>query len=118
MYPDIIARCRPLTTQPGKAEWGPCTLEFFFYAPSEDAAANLTSSLRELGYNLYELRGDALPETIPLCVTGCTTLIDDSTEVLVAWYEAMSELAESHGCDFDGYGRPHLDPGESWDSIM
>ena len=112
MEPEIIARHKSLTKRLDKAEGITDLIEFFFDAPSEKAAGDLSNSLRELGYVLYERSGNIPAANSRPDVSGHTSLIDDSLEVLTGWYEAMTKLAEFHSCEFDGYGRFHTDPEE------
>ena len=117
MEPEIIARYKSLTTRSDKAEKAPGFIEFFFFAPSQKAASELAESLKELGCVLYEQSTSLTLIEVRQSISGHTFLIDDSIEVLTAWYETMSELAESHNCEFDGYGRPCNDFEEDPEDI-
>jgi hypothetical protein len=113
MAQNVHDRLKELATQYGMPEDAQRPFEFFFYAPHEDAAANLSISLHELGYKLYERSNR--PGDIP--IIGHTPMMSTSSNVIAGWYEAMCELAEGHGCIFDGYGTLITEPEEGWDDI-
>jgi regulator of RNase E activity RraB len=116
MANNIHERLKELATQYGLPEDADRPMEFFFYAPNEDAVANLSISLHELGYKLYERSGNAV-ETASIAVIGHTPMMSTASKVLAEWYESMSELAENHDCIFDGYGTLITEPEDGWDWI-
>lgn len=75
-------------------------VEFFFYAPTEDAAANLSIDLSLLGYEIYETDY----QRRPICISGCTLLIPTDEESLVQWATGMEAIAAQHNAEFDGWG--------------
>ena len=116
LWSNIHEPLKELATQYGLPEDAERPIEFFFYAPNEDAAANLSISLYELGYKLYE-RSATVTGTASISVAGHTPMMNTASEVLAAWYESMSQLADSHNCVFDGYGTLITEPEEGWDWI-
>jgi regulator of RNase E activity RraB len=114
MAKNVHDRLKELATQYGMPEDAQRPFEFFFYAPHQDAATNLSISLYELGYKLYG-RTERQAGDIP--VTGHTPMMSSASKVIAAWYEAMCELAEHHNCVFDGYGTLITEPEEGWDWI-
>jgi regulator of RNase E activity RraB len=117
MAANIHERLKEIAEQYGLAEDAERPMEFFFYAPNEDAAANLSISLYNLGYKLYPRSADETNRvTIP--IVGHTPMMSTASQVLATWYEAMVELAEANGCQFDGYGTLISEPEEGWDAIL
>ena len=100
-------------TQQGMTEDALRPMEYFFYAPSMDAASNLIISLHELGYKVYKSGPPC--DAAQHCVSGHTPMMSTIVKVIAEWYEAMSELAEVHNCVFDGYGTLITEPEEGWD---
>ncbi len=75
-------------------------VEFFFYAPTEDAAANLSIDLSLLGYEIYETDY----RRTPICISGCTLLIPTDEDSFVQWVTGMEAIAQQHKAEFDGWG--------------
>jgi Regulator of ribonuclease activity B len=75
-------------------------VEFFFYANTEDAAANLSIDLSQLGYEIYKTDY----KRNPICVSGCTLLIPTDEDSFVQWVTGMEAIAQQHNAEFDGWG--------------
>jgi Regulator of ribonuclease activity B len=75
-------------------------VEFFFYAHTEDDAANLSIELSQLGYEIYETDFSHKP----VCISGCTLLIPTDEDSFVQWVAGMEAIAAAHHADFDGWG--------------
>jgi hypothetical protein len=111
MAVNIHERVKELATLYSMPEDAQRPYEFFFYAPHEDAAANLSISLHQLGYKLYERTGG---DRNRIAVMGHTPMMSSASKVIAAWYDAMCDLAVSHQCVFDGYGTLITEPEEGW----
>ncbi len=77
--------------------------EFFFYAETEDAAANLSIALHQLGYTVYE-RDNRDTKLSKYAVIGYTTPLPTDDNKMDAWSEQMEKLALEYDCKFDGWG--------------
>jgi regulator of RNase E activity RraB len=75
-------------------------VEFFFYANSEERAANLAIDLARTGYEIYPIHhsGDKW------AIVGCTSFIPINEDDLTDWAGTMCALATKHGVEFDGWG--------------
>jgi hypothetical protein len=117
MAQNVHERLKELATEYGLPIDAERPMEFFFYAATADAAANLSVRLHELGYTLYG-SSDCGPVATPVSITGHTPMMSTDSAVIAAWYEAMCDLAESVGCIFDGYGTLITESKEGWDAIL
>jgi hypothetical protein len=78
-------------------------VEFFFYADSEDKAANLSIALHQLGYTVYGVHPPREPYT-EWSITGVTPRMPFAEKAMVAWSEEMYRLGYEFDCKFDGWG--------------
>jgi regulator of RNase E activity RraB len=77
-------------------------LEFFFYTNSDEKAKKLADELAKLNYTAkYMLAVDSNTEFI---ITGWTTKIKMSDNVVKDWAKEMCELGYKYDCEFDGWG--------------
>jgi hypothetical protein len=78
------------------------SLEYFFYATSDSAAATLAQALLDLGYTSEH--GPSASDASIFVVTGWTSkmLMDEST--VVGWTQRMCELGFANDAEFDGWG--------------
>jgi len=101
MYRGIVRRILTLTKEySGKTDHTQ-SVEFFFYANTEDKACNLAIELRRLDYEVYCID----KSTDKWSVIGCTPPISLNETRLTEWGESMYELANEHGIEFDGWGK-------------
>ena len=87
----------------GKAFKPTQSLEFFFYADTEDTAANLSIALHQLGYTIYE-RGKPNKKSFKYAVLGNTPPLQTEENKMNAWCKQMEKLALEYDCEFDGWG--------------
>jgi len=98
MSPLTISQLR----EHGVAESSQRKLEFFFYTSAASKAAALANARRELGY-LAEAEKAAHDKRLQI-VTGWTTPMLVSEQIVVAWTEQMCRLGYEHDAEFDGWG--------------
>ncbi len=79
------------------------SFEFFFYADTEDAAANLSIALHQLGYIIYE-RINPNKKSFKYAVVGYTTPLATEEDKMNNWCKQMEQLALEYDCEFDGWG--------------
>src|SRR5688572_7072502 len=100
MYRRIVQRILTLTKEYGGKTGHTQSVEFFFYADTEDKAGNIAIELTRLGYGVY-----CIDKSIDKwSVIGCTPPIPVNETALTEWRESMYELANEHGVEFDGWG--------------
>jgi regulator of RNase E activity RraB len=77
-------------------------LEFFFYTNSDDKAKKLADELAKLNYSVeHRLAADSKTEFV---ITGWTTKMKMSEDVVKKWTKEMCELSYKFDCDYDGWG--------------
>lgn len=79
------------------------SFEFFFYADSENAAANIAVSLHQLGYTVYEV-GTPRFDSDKYSIIGNTPPLETEAKKMDAWCKQMTQHAEENDCFFDGWG--------------
>lgn len=77
-------------------------LEFFFYTNSDDKAKKLADALAKLSYSV-EHRLAAESKT-GFVITGWTTKMKMSEDVVKKWTKEMCQLGYKFDCDYDGWG--------------
>ena len=77
-------------------------LEFFFYTNAPNKASGLAGDLTQLGYQVEH--GESAADKRQHVVTGWTTPITMSGDVVKVWTKQMCELGFKHDCQFDGWG--------------
>lgn len=100
MYREIINRLLSLSGKYGGKSGHLQSVEFFFYAGTEDRAGNLAIKLTKMGYEVYQVAKSGEKWSI----IGCTTPIIISENNLTKWSEAMNDLANDQGTEYDGCG--------------
>lgn len=82
-------------------------LEYFFYTDTNDKAKALTNELQE---NKYEAQfGVSASDKKLFIITGWTTRMKMTDEVVINWAKQMCETGYKYDCEFDGWG---TDPGQ------
>lgn len=77
-------------------------LEYFFYTNSDDKAKKLADELSKLNYQVeHRLAVDSETEFV---ITGWTTRMKMSEDVVIKWTKEMCELGYKFDCDYDGWG--------------
>ena len=85
-------------------------LEFFFYTNTEDKAAQLANEIEKLNYSVqYKLSAS---DKKLFVITGWTTKVKMTGEIVKQWVKQMCELGYKFDCDFDGWG---TDPAQNDD---
>ena len=76
------------------------SIEFFFYADTEDKGSNLAIELAGMGYSVYgvDKSGDNWS------IIGATPMMMIDEETLTKWGETMYILADKMHVLFDGWG--------------
>jgi regulator of RNase E activity RraB len=100
MYREIINRLLSLSGKYGGKSGHDQSVEFFFYADTEDRAGNLAIELTKKGYEVYQVEKSGKKWSI----IGCTSPILISENNLTKWSEAMNDLANEFGAEYDGCG--------------
>ncbi|MHB0914765.1 MAG: ribonuclease E inhibitor RraB [Thermoleophilia bacterium] len=77
-------------------------LEYFFYTNAPEKASSLAGDLGALGYQVDH--GPSAADKRQIVVTGWTTPMKMSAEVVQAWTRQMCELGFTRDCEFDGWG--------------
>lgn len=77
-------------------------IEFFFYTNTSDKAILLAKELEKLNY-IVQNRVSAGDKRL-FIVTGWTTKIKMSEEVVKKWTNQMCEIGYKFDCEFDGWG--------------
>lgn len=77
-------------------------LEYFFYTNTAEKAAQLATEIAKLSYAVeYGMSGD---EEELFIVTGWTTKMKMTENVVQQWTKQMCELGYQFDCEFDGWG--------------
>jgi regulator of RNase E activity RraB len=98
MTPQTLALLR----QSGVTEDMELKLEYFFYTNADEKAKKLADELAKLNYTVeHRLAVDSKTEFI---ITGWTTKMKMSEEVVKKWTKEMCELGYKYDCDYDGWG--------------
>ena len=77
-------------------------LEYFFYTNTRKKGEGLAAHLGSLGYQVEVTTSASNRKQI--LVTGWTTPMMMSIEVVTAWTEAMCDAGYANDCEFDGWG--------------
>ena len=77
-------------------------LEFFFYTNTLEKANNLELELNKINYQV-ESRQSASNKK-EYIVTGWTTKMKMTDEIVKRWTKEMCEIGFKYDCDFDGWG--------------
>ena len=77
-------------------------VEYFFYTNTIQKAEAFSKELITQGYSVQH--GQAAGEKRLFVITGWTTDMKMSLQVLSEWTKQMCELGHKFDCDFDGWG--------------
>ena len=77
-------------------------LEYFFYTNSEEKAKNLATEISKLNYTVSFGVSEVSKDRF--LVTGWTTKMKMTDDVVNQWIEQMCELGYKFDCNFDGWG--------------
>lgn len=77
-------------------------LEYFFYTNTMDKAEHLATEISKLDYEVQF--GISANDKKLFIITGWTTKMKMSNEVVMKWTEQMSDLGYQFDCEFDGWG--------------
>ena len=77
-------------------------LEYFFYTNTKEKAEQLANEISKLNYSV-EFRLSAGDDN-EYVVTGWSSKIKITNDLLTAWAKEMCDLGYKFDCDFDGWG--------------
>jgi len=98
MTPVTLKQLRAYNVTPDKEK----KLEFFFYTDRAEKAGALAAELQKRNYEVKH--GPSASDAKVLIVTGWTSAMPMSDEVVLAWTRDMCAVGFAHDCDFDGWG--------------
>ena len=77
-------------------------LEYFFYTNTAEKAEQLATEIEKLNYSVKH--GVSASDKNIFVVSGWTTQMKMSEEIINHWTNQMCELGFKFDCDFDGWG--------------
>jgi len=97
------ARVLELMDHFGAKNHSSVSVEFFFYAATQDDASNLAIELSKLGYRIYTMNE---PDTAvnQWAIIGATPKMDIGESAINDWTDRMKQLAKENNSVFDGWG--------------
>jgi regulator of RNase E activity RraB len=98
MTPQTLQQLRTYKVTPDKRR----KLEFFFYTDTVEKAAALSAELAKKDYEVKHRPSDSNAKV--QIITGWTSEILMSENVVLDWTKEMCTLGFTHDCDFDGWG--------------
>ena len=98
MTPQILGQLRKLNVSDDRE----LKLEYFFYTNTAEKSEHLATEIGKLNYTVQH--GVSAGDKKLFIVTGWTTKIKMSDEVLKQWTKQMCELGYKFDCEFDGWG--------------
>lgn len=98
MSPATLAQLR----QHGVTEDTELRLEFFFYTNAIPKMESLVNDLMGIGYEVE--CGESAAADGTYIVTGWTSKMRMSDDVVKAWTEKMCQIGFNHDTEFDGWG--------------
>jgi regulator of RNase E activity RraB len=98
MTPQILDQLRNLDVTTSKE----LKLEYFFYTNTAEKAEHLATEIGELNYTVHH--GVSAGDKNLFIVTGWTTKMKMTDEVVKQWTEQMCKLGYKFDCEFDGWG--------------
>lgn len=98
MTPQTLEQLRNLNVTADKE----LKLEYFFYTNTADKAKQLATEIEKLNYTVQH--GVSAGDKNLFIVTGWTTKMKMSDEVVQQWTKQMCELGYKFDCEFDGWG--------------
>lgn len=98
MVPQILDQLRKLDVPPEKE----LKLEFFFYTNTDSKAEMLATEIEKIGYRVEH--GISAGDKKLFIITGWTTKMKMTDEVVGQWTKRMCEVGYEYDCEFDGWG--------------
>jgi len=98
MAPEALAQLR----QCGVSEDKDLRLVFFFYTNSGATMKALADALQLIGYEVEY--GESAADDGTFIVTGWTSAIRMTEDVIISWTEKMCRIGFEHDAEFDGWG--------------
>lgn len=98
MVPDIFEQLRKLNVTEDKE----LNLEYFFYTNTAEKAEQFANEIQKLNYTVEH--GVSASDKSLFIITGRTTKIKMTDEIVIQWTKQMCELGYKHDCEFDGWG--------------
>ncbi len=98
MTPQTLDQLRELNVTVDKE----LKLEYFFYTNTADKAEQFATEIGKLNYSVEH--GVSAGDKNLFIVTGWTTKMKMSDEVVKQWTKQMCELSYKFDCEFDGWG--------------
>ena len=77
-------------------------LEYFFYTNTAEKAEKLANEIGKLNYTVQH--GTSASDKKLFIVTGWTTKMKMSDDVVSDWTQQMCEIGNKFDCEFDGWG--------------
>jgi regulator of RNase E activity RraB len=77
-------------------------IEFFFYSNKLENAKRLADELGKMNYSVEY--GSSPGDQNKICITGWTTKMKMTGEVLEQWTKLMCDIGYKCDCEFDGWG--------------
>lgn len=77
-------------------------LEYFFYTNTKEKAERLANEIMKLNYSVKF--GISAGDNKQYIITGWSSKIKISKDILAAWATEMCDLGYKYDCDFDGWG--------------
>ena len=98
MVPEIFEQLRKLNVTEDKE----LNLEYFFYTNTSEKAEQFANEIRKLNYTVEH--GVSAGNKRLFIITGRTTKIRMTDEIVIEWTKQMCELGYKYDCEFDGWG--------------
>jgi regulator of RNase E activity RraB len=98
MTPQVMEQLRKLNVTDEKE----LKLEYFFYTNNAEKAEQLADEVGKLGYSVRH--GISAGDKKLFIVTGWTTKMKMTDDLVADWTEQMCELGYKFDCEFDGWG--------------
>lgn len=98
MTPQTLDQLRKINVSPEKE----LKLEFFFYTNTAGKAEMLATEIEKTGYSVQH--GISAEDKKLFIVTGWTTKMKMTNEVVEQWTKRMCEVGYEYDCEFDGWG--------------
>ena len=98
MTPQTLGHLRELDVDENRE----LKLEYFFYTNTLEKSEELADEIKKLNYTVEN--GVSAGDKKLFIVTGWTTKMKMTNEVVSNWTKQMCELGFKHDCEFDGWG--------------
>jgi len=98
MTPQTLSQLRELKVD----EMCELKLEYFFYTNTIEKSNELVEEIRKLNYSVQN--GVSAGDKKLFVVTGWTTKMKMTNQIVNNWTKEMCELGYKYDCEFDGWG--------------